>query len=431
MKPDFIRNFSIIAHIDHGKTTLTDQLLLATHNISKRQFHQRLLDSNPIEQERGITIKLAPVRLSYQLSGISYQLNLIDTPGHVDFSYEVSRSLSACEGALLVVDATQGVQAQTIANYDKALEHNLTLIPIVNKIDLNNANPQATAQQLKNFFGFSSQDILFVSAKTGQNIDQIFPAIINRLSPPKIDSPTAPLKALIFNSTFHSHKGVVIFIKVISGALSQSDLHQLFLLQAKQSLTAIELGYFDPQMHPVESLQAGEVGYVATGLKDIHKVRVGDTLTHQQTSTITPIPGYQPPQPMVFLDLYPIDADDYHLLQKSLAQLALNDAALTYQATASPALGNGFRVGFLGILHAEIVTERLEREFNLSVITTTPSVPYRLTLTNNQQLLISSPTDFPDPSQIKTIEEPIVSLTLYTPETYLGKVMQLCEHKRS
>ncbi len=424
-----IRNFSIIAHIDHGKTTLTDQLLLSAGNLTPNQFHERMLDSNPIEQERGITIKLAPVRLNYRFQNLDYQLNLIDTPGHVDFSYEVSRSLSACEGAILLVDATKGVQAQTIANYDKALAQGLTIIPVINKIDLPNADIQKVTHELQSFFGFSPKEIIQVSAKTGYNIDQLFQAIISRIPAPKPPSNHA-LKALIFNSTFHPHKGVIAFIRLFSGKINPQNLNQLLLYQNHQSLSPLEIGFFNPQMQPTQQLTAGQVGYLATGLKDIHLVQVGDTLTERHAH-IQPIKGYRKPKPMVYMDLYPLDAKDYGLLVKALAKLALNDAALTYKSTASPALGHGFRVGFLGILHAEIVNERLRREFQLDVINTSPSVPYRLILNNGQIKTISSPTEFPDPSSIKTIQEPIVNLTIYTPKTYLGSIMELCESKRA
>ncbi len=425
-----IRNFSIIAHIDHGKTTLTDQLLLSAGNISSREFHARLLDSNPIEQERGITIKLAPVQLNYKLSATSYKLNLIDTPGHVDFSYEVSRSLSACEGALLLVDATKGVQAQTIANYDKAIANQLTIIPVINKIDLPNADIPKTTQELQTFFQFKPEDIVQVSAKTGQNVDQLFQAIVTKIPPPSLPKDNQQLKALVFNSIFHPHKGVIAFIRIFSGSISSQNLHNLVFYQSHQPLNPTEIGIFTPQMTPVSQLKTGEVGYIATGLKEIRRVQVGDTLT-ERNLTIQPIPGYRQPQPMVYMDLYPVNAQDYPLLVKALEKLALNDASLTYKPTSSPALGNGFRVGFLGILHAEIVNERLQREFQLDVINTSPSVPYKVTLTNGQEKLVSSPADFPDYSLIKATYEPMVALTIYTPESYLGSLMELCQSKRA
>lgn len=423
-----IRNFSIIAHIDHGKTTLTDRLLHATNTISSLGFHDRLLDSNPIEQERGITIKLAPVRMCYDLNGHTYTLNLIDTPGHVDFSYEVSRSLSACEGAVLVVDATKGIQAQTIANYDKAKAHNLTIIPVVNKIDLPNAVPDKVAQDMVETFGYRLEDIIFVSAKTGENVKEILAAIIERVPPPKTEN-TSHLKALVFNSVFHSHKGVIAFIRVVSGRIAREDLENLELFSTHTPVSAQEIGVFNPEMIKVDILEAGNVGYVATGLKSLHEITIGDTLT-LKGSAIEPIPGYQKPQPMVFMDMYPLEADEYLDLSRALEKLSINDSSLTYRPVASPALGNGFRVGFLGVLHAEIVQERLSREFEMDVMNTSPSVPYQLTLKTGEVLEVSSPADFPDPSLITEIKEPIVDLTIYTPQEYIGAVMELCEVKR-
>lgn len=420
-----IRNFSIIAHIDHGKTTLTDQLLKITDTITDQEFRVRMLDSNPIEQERGITIKLAPVRMKLD----EHILNLIDTPGHVDFAYEVSRSLSACEGAVLVVDAIKGIQAQTIANYDKAKVQGLVIIPVVNKIDLTNSEPEQVAQDLQETFGFDEKDIIFVSAKTGKNVEQILEAVIKRVPPPETTK-QKHLKALVFNSIFDTHKGAVAFIKILSGEINSTNKNSLQLFQTKTPIQSIEFGFFTPSMTPTNSMHAGEVGYVATGLKDIKEVQVGDTLTTENTK-ITPIPGYRKPQAMVYMDMYPTEADDYQLVVKGLEKLALNDAALTYKHTSSSALGNGFRVGYLGILHAEIVAERLQREFDANVINTSPSVPYKIYLTSSKLLTISSPSDFPDPSLIKKTEEPIVDLTIYTPEEYIGSIMDLCETKRA
>lgn len=422
---DKIRNFSIIAHIDHGKTTLTDQLLRKTHTILASDLRTRLLDSNPIEQERGITIKLAPVRMDYQ----GYTLNLIDTPGHVDFAYEVSRSLSACEGALLVVDAVKGIQAQTIANFDKAMSQNLTIIPLINKIDLPNAETDKVRTDLISTLGFKEEEILTVSAKTGENIDLVLEAILKKIPAPTSSS-SSDLRALVFSSIFHIHKGAIAFVKVISGEINTSNLASLYLCQGKTNIPALEIGFFKPDMRPTESLSEGEVGYIATGLKNIQSVEVGDTIT-TKNSNITPIPGYQKPQSMVYMDMYPVDADDFPLLTKGLEKLTLHDAALSYRPTASPALGHGFRVGFLGILHAEIVSERLSREFEIDVINTSPSVPYIVTLTNNQELTISSPSEFPDPSTIKNMEEPLVELTIYTRDDYIGPIMSLCEGKRA
>ena len=427
---DNIRNFSIIAHIDHGKTTLTDRLLEATGTVEKGG-EERLMDSNPIERERGITIKLAPVRMLYN----SYILNLIDTPGHVDFAYEVSRALHACEGAVLVVDATKGVQAQTLANLDHARAENLVIIPVVNKIDLPAAEPERVIRELV-ALGFKSDEILPVSAKTGTGVPELLDAIVKRIPAPltakleNCDTGKHSLRAFIFNSTFDPHQGVIAFVKIVSGTLSRRDLHNLLLWETKERLSALDLGVFTPQMTPVAELQEGMVGYIATGAKDIHDVTVGDTVT-VFGETITPIPGYQRPQPMVFMDVYPVDADNYRDLADALGKLALNDAALSFRPAASPALGHGFRVGFLGILHAEIVVERLSREFGVEVVNTSPSVPYHLHLHDGSTIDVSSPADFPTPEMIGGVEEPVVALTIFTPEKYVGGIMDLTTKKRA
>lgn len=434
-----IRNFSIIAHIDHGKTTLTDRLLEATGTVSGLG-DARLMDSNPIEQERGITIKLAPVRMEYspsfeqsdnsgfENSNSKYILNLIDTPGHVDFSYEVSRALHACEGAVLVIDATKGIQAQTLANYDKAVEAGLIIIPVINKIDLDSAEPERVASEIVTTLGFKKEEILYVSAKSGAGVTELLTAIIDR-----IPAPTSPqngnLRALVFNSTFDLHKGVIAFIKVVEGEINEQNRHFLMLYATREKIDPLEIGFFTPSMTAKTEIKAGEVGYIATGHKDIRDVTIGDTLTTIGAS-ITPIEGYERPQPMVFMDLYPIDAQDFPNLREALGKLALNDASLTYHPASSPALGHGFRVGFLGILHAEIVTERLSREFEISCVNTSPSVPYRLKLKNGKDLEISSPADWPAPELIDKIEEPVVTLTLYTPEAYVGGLMEITQNKR-
>lgn len=423
-----IRNFSIIAHIDHGKTTLTDRLLEATGTVAKGGT-VRLMDSNPIEVERGITIKLAPVRMLYQ----DHILNLIDTPGHVDFSYEVSRALHACEGAILVVDATKGIQAQTIANYDKAKEAGLTVIPFVNKIDMAAAEPERVALELVETLGFNQEDILFGSAKSGIGVTELLEAIIKRVPSPIVtvgESDATPLRALVFNSTFDTHKGVIAFVKVISGEINKKNRDSLMLFATKEKLSPLEIGFFSPDMRASDHIEVGEVGYIATGHKDIRAVTIGDTLT-TVGSNVTAVEGYQRPQAMVFMDLYPIDAGDYRNLVDALGKLALNDASLSYHAASSPALGHGFRVGFLGILHAEIVTERLSREFEVQVVNTAPSVPYKMILRNGDHLEISSPADWPSPDQIQNIEEPMVTLTIYTPEAYVGGIMELTQGKRA
>ncbi len=397
-----IRNFSIIAHIDHGKTTLTDRLLETTGTIQKGMSEERLMDSNPIEKERGITIKLAPVQMKYKLpakenencqlqtENSEYILNLIDTPGHVDFSYEVSRSLKACEGAVLVVDATKGVQAQTIANLEHARAEGLVIIPALNKLDLDSAEPARVTAELV-ALGFKEDEILKVSAKTGEGVEALLAAIIERIPAPTVapKSEGGSLKAFIFNSTFHTHMGVIAFVKVVAGELNKSNIQRLLLHATREELSPLEIGIFKPGMTRVESLPAGTVGYIATGLKDIREVTVGDTVT-TIGATIIPVPGYERPQPMVFMDLYPVDADQYRDLVDALGKLALNDASLTYKPAASPALGHGFRVGFLGILHAEIVVERLSREFNLDVVNTSPSVPYHINLRGGETIEVIS-----------------------------------------
>lgn len=418
-----IRNFSIIAHIDHGKTTLTDRLLEATGTVATGGM-VRLMDSNPIEQERGITIKLAPVRMIYK----DHILNLIDTPGHVDFSYEVSRALHACEGAVLVVDATKGIQAQTIANYDKAKEAGLTIIPFINKIDMAAAEPERVADELVANLGFTHEEILFGSAKSGTGVDELLDEIAKRVPEPKVES-DKHLKALVFNSTFDVHKGVIAFVKVVSGEINKSNRDNLLLYATKEKFSPLEIGFFSPDMRAFSVIATGEVGYIATGHKDIRAVTIGDTLT-EAGSSITPIAGYSRPQAMVFMDLYPIDADEYRELVEALGKLALNDASLTYHPASSPALGHGFRVGFLGILHAEIVTERLSREFQVAVVNTSPSVPYKMKLRNNEEVEVSSPADWPKPEMIEAIEEPMVTLTVFTPEPYVGGIMELCQGKR-
>jgi GTP-binding protein LepA len=424
-----IRNFSIIAHIDHGKTTLTDRLLRLTNTVAERDMAERMMDSNPIEKERGITIKLAPVRMNYTSSktGQEYIYNLIDTPGHVDFGYEVSRSLAACEGALLVVDATQGIQAQTLSNFEKARDLGLDIIPVINKIDLPSADVEAVSLDLMEIFGLKESDIVAVSAKSGINVEEILTKIETNIRPPA-GLETDPLRALVFTSQFDQHKGVIAYVKVVDGELNKNKLQ---LLATGAKFLPVEIGVFSPQMVPVEKLRAGEVGYVCTGLKEVVKVTVGDTITSEAAAaTVTRLPGYKEPQPMVYMEFYPIDGDDFVILQDAMSKLALHDAALRFNSTHSPALGNGLRVGFLGILHAEIVRERLEREFDLELIATSPSVTYQVTTQQNEGILIKTPADMPDPSIIKEIREPMTHSTIFTPKEYLGAVMQLCEDHR-
>lgn len=430
-----IRNFSIIAHIDHGKTTLTDRLLLKTGTIGARTFHERMLDSNPIEQERGVTIKLAPVRMEYRMPENlqkRYQshtaiLNLIDTPGHVDFGYEVSRSLAAGEGAVLLIDASQGVQAQTLANFDKAREQNLTIIPVLNKIDLPNVDLDRSLLELMELFGVRETDVLAVSAKTGEGVDDLLHTLVTRLPSP-IRHPEAPLTGLVFSSLYDTHRGVVIYVRVMEGTLRAENL---WLMGSGAGFKAQEVGVFSPAMTPIDQLEAGEVGYIVTGMKDIHLARVGDTVTTAPVvSTLIPLPGYRAPQLMVFMDFYPVNGEEFTELKVAMEKLQLNDAVLSFSPTHSAALGNGLRVGFLGIFHAEIVQERLEREFNLSLIATSPSVRYEVTQTDGTTIEVLSPMDLPDPSVIAEIREPVAEVMIFTPQTYLGAILQLCEDQR-
>lgn len=418
-----IRNFSIIAHIDHGKTTLTDQLLRLTGTVSAREMTERVMDSNPIEKERGITIKLAPVRLNYK----GYQLNLIDTPGHVDFGYEVSRSLAACEGALLVVDATQGIQAQTLSNYEKAKSLGLTIIPVINKIDLPAADPDQVALDIIETFGIDERLIVKVSAKTGINIDGLLDAVIAHIPAPT-GKEEDPLRTLVFTSLYHPHKGVIAYVRVVDGILTKS---KLFAMGTNSEFLPIELGIFSPQMTPISQLHAGEVGYIASGLKDVRQLKVGDTITSNTNRAVHPLPGYKEPQPMVFMEFYPIEGDDFALLVDAMGKLALHDAALQYQSTHSQALGNGLRVGFLGILHATIVQERLENEYGLELIATSPSVRYKIIPRYGESFEIHTPTEYPDPATIQKVLEPITLSTIFTPKEYLGAVMLLCERHRA
>jgi GTP-binding protein LepA len=429
-----VRNFSIIAHIDHGKTTLTDRLLLKTGTITARDFTERVMDSNPIEQERGITIKLAPVRMNYtlpehlrqQFGTPMCQLNLIDTPGHVDFTYEVSRSLAAGEGAVLLVDASQGVQAQTLSNFQKARDEALTIIPVLNKIDLPSVDVDAAKLEMMELFGFDETQIVLVSAKTGEGVDLLLEQLVTQLpQPPQaIDE---PLRALVFSSQYHQHKGVVVYVRVVDGKLT---VGQLEFMRTGVAFEPQEVGIFSPTMQPVAAIEAGSVGYIATGLKDIRKAQVGDTITATLLRSSTPLKGYNPPQLMVYMDFYPVDGGDYQDLVDAMDKLRFNDAALQYSPTNSPALGNGLRVGFLGVLHAEIVQERLEREYGLELIATSPSVRYEVKLTNGEEILVHNPAELPEPNLISQIREPVAKVRLLSPQAYLGAVLQLCEAHR-
>lgn len=418
--PKNIRNFAIVAHIDHGKSTLADRLLEATGTIDTRHMQEQVLDSNPIERERGITIKLAPVRMKYG----DYTLNLIDTPGHVDFYYEVSRSLVACEGVLLVVDATQGVQAQTLSHMQHVKELNLKVIPIVNKIDLPQAQVEETKSQLSEIFGFKNEEIIQISAKNGTNIEAVLTAIIERISAPKVTENQT--KALVFSSNYDSHKGVIVYVRVISGVM---DTSQLKLIATDCQFSPIEVGVFTPKMEKRHSLAVGEVGYIATGLKSLSLAKVGDTIC-SASETVVPLPGFREPKPMVFLGLFPVNNDDFPKLREGLEKLHLSDSSFTFKLHSTPALGKGYLCGFLGLLHADIVSERLRREFRAEVIATAPTVEYRVTTSNRQTLLIHDPADLPDPTSIREIREPIMYTTIFAPRQYVGFVMSLCQDKR-
>ncbi|OIN90036.1 elongation factor 4 [Candidatus Beckwithbacteria bacterium CG1_02_47_37] len=423
MNPSRLRNFCVVSHIDHGKTTLTDRFLELTGTVKNPK---RYLDSNPIEQERGITIKLAPVRLHYSLNTIPYILNLIDTPGHVDFAYEVSRSLAACEGAILLVDATAGIQAQTLANAYKAIEQNLTLVPVINKIDLPNAEIEPTKQALIDSFGFKREELLTISAKTGANLIQLIKAVIDRIPPPG-GSAVQPLQTLVFNSFYHPHWGVIASVRVVNGSVAAGD--RLQFLGSKAEFMAENLGYFSPQMVPAKNLNWGEVGYIATGLKDISLCRVGDTLTLAGSQT-TGLPGYLEPKPMMFMDLFPVNNIDFLRLKAALEKLALNDSSLHFVPVTSAVLGSGFKIGFQGLLHADVVQERLELEFDLELISTSPSVEYRVDLRSGKTINLTGAADLPDPTLINQIREPVIELTIFTPQAYLGGVMQLTQARR-
>ena len=419
-----IRNFSIIAHIDHGKTTLTDRLLEITQASLGRSHQDRIMDSNPIERERGITIKLAPVCLHYN----NHALNLIDTPGHVDFGYEVSRSLAACEGAVLVVDATQGVQAQTLSNYYKAKELGLVIIPVINKIDLPGSDVEGVTLELMEAFGFEPTDIIAVSAKTGENVTAILDAIIERIPPPQ-GKLEAPARALIVTATFDRHKGAIAYVRLIDGQIKARE--NLTFMANSKAFVPIELGVFNPSLTPTQQLSAGEVGYLATGLKDIRNLAIGDTVALTSSlSKTTALPGYQPAQPVVFMELYPVDADDFPDLADATLKLSYHDAALSFQNTYSSALGSGLRAGFLGILHAEIVLERLNKEFELDLIATAPTVDYLVTTKDGNSTHIHTPLELPDNTQIVSVEEPIATLQIFTPETYASSIIQFCRDRR-
>ncbi|MEJ5345524.1 MAG: translation elongation factor 4 [Chloroflexus sp.] len=423
-----IRNFSIIAHVDHGKTTLSDRLLEATRTISEREQREQLLDSLDLEREKGITIKLKPVRMEYRAAdGQLYQLNLIDTPGHVDFSYEVNRSLAACEGALLVVDASQGIEAQTLANTYLALENDLVIIPVVNKIDLPGAHPEEVAQEIETVIGIPAEDAIMASAKEGIGIAEILEAIVRRIPPPR-GQRQQPTRALIFDSHYDPYKGVIAYVRVVDGAFTSRDRVR-FMGTGAQAET-LELGIFRPAMTPLNELVAGEVGYIATGLKSVADCQVGDTITLADAPAAEPLPGYRPAKPMVFAGLYPIDSNAYPELREALERLKLNDAALSFQPESSAALGFGFRCGFLGLLHMEIVRERLEREYKLDLLITAPSVEYQVLLSDGEIVTVANPSEMPDQSRVEAIEEPVVEISVIAPVRYIGTIMELVTTRR-
>ena len=428
MDARLIRNFCIIAHIDHGKSTLADRLLEVTGAIDKREMVEQVLDSMELERERGITIKAQAVRLSYTArDGETYQLNLIDTPGHVDFSYEVSRSLAACEGALLIVDATQGIQAQTLANVYLAIEQDLEIIPVINKIDLDAAEPERVAEEVIKAFGFSRDEILFASGKSGEGVDELLEVVVTRVPPPNSNQ-NAPFRALIFDSKYDSYKGVVAFIRAVEGEVLPRDRVHI-MSHGKQS-EILELGCFTPKPVKVDTLTGGQVGYIATGLKTVGDAPVGDTITLAENTAKEPLATYTPLKPMVLAGLYPADGEDFLDLREALEKLQLNDAALTYQPETSVALGTGFRCGFLGLLHMDVVQERLEREYDIALIATSPSVAYRVVTTDGEFQEIENPSQLPSPSVIEEIQEPWVDLTILVPANFIGIMMDLVTERR-
>ena len=429
MDQNLIRNFCIIAHIDHGKSTLADRLLQVTGTVSDRDMQDQILDSMDIEREKGVTIKASAVRMTYDADdGQTYEMNLIDTPGHVDFAYEVSRALQSCEGAILVVDATQGVEAQTLANLYFAIEADLEIIPVINKIDLPAAMPDDAAEEVESITGIPAEDAVPVSAKQGTNVKRVLEEVVAKVPPPDSD-PQAPFRALVFDSHYDSYKGVVAYVRVFDGELS----HRYWIKMMSNDVTVepIELGIFNPDMQQVQVLTAGEVGYIATGLKTVRECRVGDTITARDNAASEPLPGFQAAKPMVFAGFYPTEGEDYALLKEALERLQLNDAALVYEAETSNALNFGFRCGFLGLFHMEIVQERLEREYGLDLVATAPSVRYEVVMAHTGEVeIIESPADLPDPSIIEEIREPWMHVQIFTPEEYYGVVMDLCIKRR-
>ncbi len=427
MDKSHIRNFSIIAHIDHGKSTLADRILEITNTVSKRQMQDQMLDNMDLERERGITIKLNAVKLDYNYNGEIYHLNLIDTPGHVDFSYEVSRSLAACEGAILVVDASQGIEAQTLANLYLAMEDDLTIIPVINKIDLPNANVEKVKQELKSVLGFKEEEILLCSGKTGVGVKELLDEVVRKIEPPVIEN-DAPLKALIFDSYFDSYKGVVLLVKIVSGKIKVKD--RIKMMATGSVFEVTELGVNSMKNITYNELSSGMVGYVCASIKEISKVEVGDTITLENNPALEPVKGYKKMKPMVFSGIFPTEANRYDELKEALEKLKLNDSSLSIEPENSIALGFGFRTGFLGLLHMDIILTRLEREFNLNTIATSPSVIYKVTLTSGETIDIDAPNKMPDRAKILKIEEPYITTNIITPTEFIGPVMTLCQDKR-
>jgi GTP-binding protein LepA len=423
-----IRNFSIIAHIDHGKSTLADRILELTHTVDPRSMRAQLLDSMDLERERGITIKAQAVRVYYKAGdGQTYQLHLIDTPGHVDFTYEVSRSLAACEGALLVVDASQGVEAQTVANTYLAIESGLELIPCLNKVDLPGAEPERVAEEVADLLGEPAETVRRISAKTGEGVTDVLDELIARVPPPQGD-PDKPARALIFDSEFDQYRGVIAYVRVVDGTFKKGEM--IRAMQGDTEAEIDDIGFFTPQMTPAAQLTVGEVGYLITGVKDVTQLRVGDTLTSKRNAATEPLPGYREVKPMVFCGLFPIDSDRYPDLRDALEKLTLNDAALSWEPETSDALGFGFRCGFLGLLHMDIVRERLEREYDLELLATMPSVEYEVTLTDSSVIPVHSPNDMPDPSRVQEVREPYIRASILTPKEFVGQIMELCQERR-
>jgi len=424
--PDRVRNFSIIAHIDHGKSTLSDRLLEYTGTLSDRKQHAQFLDKLQVERERGITVKAQTASMFYEHEGVTYLLNLIDTPGHVDFNYEVSRSLYACQGALLLVDATQGVEAQTMANFYLAFEQDLTIIPVINKVDMAAAQPERVAAQMHSLFDFQDSELIATSAKTGIGIKEALDAIVTRIPSP-IGSTEEPLKALLFDSWFDEYRGVICLIAVKNGVIKKGE--SITLSQSGTSYEVLEIGLMYPDQQSTGALYAGQVGYVITGMKTVKEARVGDTIYHTR-KPVPPFPGFKPAKPMVFAGIFPVENTDFPLLSDAIEKLTLNDASVRVEKTSSPALGIGYRCGFLGLLHMDVFKQRLEQEYGLNVIATAPSVLYKVSLTNGKEVDIESPSDFPDPSYITDIKEPMINTTIIVPQPYLGAIIGLCEDKR-